>query len=362
MNKYWLYWQLLLPGQGRRLWQIINYFGSPEAAWHSKVTELSEVPLLGAENARLLGQRRNNYPVYKVLEKLHKLNCSIITIEDTRYPKLLKQIFDPPLAIFVRGKLPVPEQVSLAVVGSRLPTPYGLAAAEKLSKDLAETGICIISGMARGIDSAAHRGALKSEGYTCAVLGCGPDIVYPRENKRLMEEIIEKGAVISEFPPGMEPAPWQFPARNRIISGISRGVVVVEAATRSGALITADFALEQGREVFALPGNINSSKSVGTNMLIRQGAHLVTEASQIIEELGLGQIYVSKITPGIKSLELDSNELIVWTILCHAPMGIDDISGKTDLTTRQIAAALTTLELKGKIRVMTGGLYVRADL
>lgn len=355
-RQFLIYWQLLLPGSGRRVWELIDHFGSPQRAWEASETELSEVPFLGPEGAKKIIRRRESIRYERMTQYLESIGCSVITIQDEGYPPSLKTIYDPPPALFVRGRLPSQEKIAVAMVGSRRPTPYGLAASESIACELAGAGLVIVSGMARGIDSAAHRGALQGNGHALAVLGCGPDIVYPRENGNLMKQIIEKGAVISEFPPGTAPLAWHFPGRNRIISGLSAAVLVVEAAEKSGALITVDFALEQGREVFAIPGNITSSKSAGTNKLIRQGARLVSGPADILEELGLGELFVSTQSTGAT---LNKNEQAVWSCLSYLPLSLEQVVGESKLPASEAAAALTMLEIKGLVRVLQGKMYVR---
>lgn len=350
-----------MPGAGRRVWEIINYFGSPEQAWQASQNRLAAIPLLGREGARRLVKRRESLQYHRLLSYLEKINCQIITIADSGYPPLLKAIYDPPPALFVRGHLPDVEQAALAIVGSRRPTPYGLAAAESFAAELAGTGLTIVSGMARGIDSAAHHGALRT-GCTIAVLGCGPDVVYPRENERLMKQIMEKGAVLTEYPPGTVPQPWHFPSRNRIISGLSRGVLVVEAAAKSGALITADLALEQGREVMAVPGNINSNLSAGTNLLIRQGARLVTRPADVCEELGLGDLSLGQAPKSLAAYDLTGLEIKVLHALTHLPQSMEEIVAACRLEAGQVAAALTVLELRGLARMLPGKMYAAAGL
>lgn len=361
-RRFWLYWQLLLPGGGRKAWQLIEYFGSPKEAWLASEADLSAVPFLGPEKARALVNKRNNLPLERIIDYLNNIKCSFFTIDDDNYPSMLKNIYDPPPAIFVKGKLPEHDKVNVAIVGSRVATHYGIAAAEVFAKELAELGLVIVSGMARGIDTAAHRGALQVKGQTIAVLGCGPDVVYPRENKRLMFEIIENGAIITEFPPGTQPLPWHFPCRNRIISGLCHGVVVVEADERSGALITADCALEQGREVFALPGNVTSKKSTGTNKLIRQGAQLVTGTAEILEGLGLGQLSISNAPKDAHSLGLGKLEMLLWSVLSDQPLSFEQVIEKTGLLPQEVAATLTVLEIKGLIKTIPGKLFVRSGL
>ena len=211
--------------------------------------------------------------------------AEVVTIGDPRYPQPLREIFDPPILLFARGRVELLQSLMLGVVGTRRPTPYGLAVAERLSGDLAHAGLTIVSGMARGIDTAAHKGALAAGGDTVAVLGCGVDVVYPSENRKLAAEIAAKGLIVSEFPMGATAFPQNFPIRNRIISGMSLGVLVVEGAQYSGSAITAKLAMDQGREVFAVPGNITSKLSWGPNLLIKQGARLVQDWNDVVAEL-----------------------------------------------------------------------------
>ena len=351
-----------MPGSGRRLWQLIDHFGSPQEAWEASETDLAQVSFLDRQRAKTLVRRRETLHYDKLDQLLRKLQCQVITVEDEQYPALLRNIYDPPFALFVRGKLPNLDKIHLAMVGSRKASPYGLAAAESFACELARAGLVIVSGMARGIDSSAHQGALKGRGATVAVLGCGPDVVYPRENSLLMKQIMEQGTIITEFPPGTPPTAWHFPSRNRIISGLCKGLLVVEAAAKSGALITADFALEQGREVMAIPGNITNVKSAGANKLIRQGAVLVTRPAEVLEELGLGDS-----TPQQPDLienkdALTGSEKIVFTALSHLPSTQEQIISHCQLPASEVAVALTMLEIKGLIRVLPGKMYVSAGL
>lgn len=291
---FWLGWQLLIPGSARRIHALVGRFGSPRAAWAAAAGNLAGIDNMGPERAAELARRRAELNPEAELERLEKSGVGYVILEEPDYPRRLKEIFDPPPGLFYLGRLPDGDAPAVAIVGSRRPTSYGLAAAEKLGRDMARAGVTVVSGMARGIDTAAHLGVLGDGGATVAVLGCGVDVVYPRENKKVMEKIAVNGAVISEFPPGSAPEAWHFPVRNRIISGLVGALVVVEAAERSGALITADLALEQGREVLAVPGNITSPLSRGPNRLIKQGARLVEGPEDILEELGLGTLFNSR--------------------------------------------------------------------
>jgi len=288
-----------------------------------------------------------------------------ITIESEGYPENLRSIHKPPRELYVSGKLSLSDRDAVAIVGTRTPTFYGLAQAEKLSYELALCGITIVSGMARGIDSAAHRGALKAGGKTIAIMGSGHNRIYPPENKKLCEEIAEKGAVLSEFSPDEPPLKTNFPRRNRIISGLSKGVVVVEAAKKSGALITADFALDEGRDVFAVPGNVNSGKSAGTNALIKEGAKLVESAADILEELGYKieseKKEASLPGTGVKNIRVSvtEEEKLIMDIIKHEPMPIDDISNVMNIPVERLAGVLLKLELKKLVKTLPGENFVR---
>lgn len=361
-KEYSLGWQVLLPGAAKRIWHLIDCFGSPGEAWRASERQLTSLGGFTAAHARELVRRRGAVEPAKELEKFFGLGIDFINFEDPRYPELLKNIFDPPLGIFVRGKLIDIDQKAVAIVGSRKPTPYGLAVAERLGAGLAGAGVVVVSGMARGVDTAAHRGALGAGGRTVAVLGCGVDVVYPRENKKLMEEICGRGAVISEFPPGSPPEAWHFPVRNRIISGLTRGVVVVEAAEQSGALITADMALEQGRDVMAVPGNISSPMSCGPNRLIKQGAKLVEGPDDILDELGFNRLFNEGENRGVAPPRLTSEEKAVMSVMNHHPASLDQVVGRSGLSAQQVLAALMFLELKGLVRQLPGKNYAAAGL
>ncbi len=291
-----------------------------------------------------------------------KYNAKIITVFDESYPANLKNIYDPPLLLFVRGEIIPDDSYSLAVVGSRNVSEYGVLTAEKLSGELAVKGITIVSGMAAGIDSHAHWGCLKTGGRTIAVLGCGLDYIYPASNKKLYEEIIDNGAVISEYPFKTKPLKDNFPARNRIISGLSLGTIIIEASKKSGSLITAKYALEQNREVFAVPGNVSSSRSEGTNALIRDSAaKLVLNADDILTEIG-PQVSFGENDSDQKTelkIKLSESEKEVYDLLDEEPVHVDQMVQKSRLTSPIILTQLLTLELKGIIRKLPGGRYVK---
>jgi DNA processing protein len=356
---YWLGWQCLMPGQGTKLWSLLKHFGSPQAAWEANINDLSNAPGTGEEGPEGLARRRALLDPVKEEARLKSAGVNYICHNAPDYPENLFHIFDPPPVIFIQGDLTAADKMAVAVVGSRKPSPYGLIVAEKLAKDLAAVGITVVSGMARGIDTASHKGSLAGGGRTIAVLGCGSDVVYPKENKKLMVQITNKGAVISEYPLGTPPQPWHFPARNRIISGLSLGTVVVEAAEKSGALITADFALEQGRDVMAVPGNIANALSRGPHRLIRQGARLVEGAGDIIDEMGLEKLFPVPEEAAAGSVKMSGEEEALYKLLSVEPVHLDELIDRTGLLPQKAMAALMYLEIKGLARQMPGKLYIR---
>jgi DNA protecting protein DprA len=297
-----------------------------------------------------------------------------IVVGDAEYPKNLKTLHRPPKALYVNGSFKEDDNIAVAIVGSRRATMYGVEMAERLGYDLALRGITVVSGMARGVDSAAHKGALKAKGRTIAVMGSGHGHIYPPENKELYKKIAESGAVISEFEDDVSPLPQNFPIRNRIISGLSLGIVVVEAAKNSGALITADFALEQGREVFAIPGKISSLTSEGTHSLIKDGAKLVQSAEDIIEELSLCEIdpaagvegksceeKISKKTARYVYNSLPVDERKIYKILSDEPLYIDDVVKTSGVELSMVSKALLALEMKRLIKALPGKQFIRTE-
>ena len=295
------------------------------------------------------------------LKTIDRLGIHLLSFQDDKYPQNLLHTFNPPSFLYIRGNFKERDRDAVAMVGTRRATIYGKMMVRKLARDLAKEGLTIVSGMARGVDTAAHLGALEAGGRTVAVLGCGVDVVYPPENRKLMTDIMESGVVISEFPLGTPPEGINFPRRNRIISGLSKGVVVVEAPLRSGALITADFALEEGREVFAVPGNINSPYSQGTNRLIKQGAKLVEDAQDILEELDLSLLGETKkreeSAKGKLSLSLEEEKIL--DLLGGQPSHIDLLVQESSLPASRVAEVLMRLEIKGLVRQLAGQQFLR---
>jgi DNA processing protein len=338
-------------------------FNSPENVFKASETDLLEVQ--GITPRLIAAIKHHNIPdsARRDLDLVMKKDYRIVTLSDRDYPPLLLQIPDPPPFLYVLGRLKNSVN-NIAVVGSRNATEYGISTTRRLCKDLALREMAIVSGMAMGIDSAAHRGALAGKGHTIAVLGSGLEMVYPAENRNLFHMIAEHGAVISEFPLLTEPEPHNFPMRNRIISGISLGTVVVEATKRSGSLITARLAAEQNREVFAVPGSIHSFKSTGTHTLIKQGAKLVEHAQDIMEELSYiieARHEKDKIGNGTmeKTPRLSSEESLVFEAVDPYPAHIDDLARKLCMKPGKLSGILLQLELKGMVRQSPGKLFSR---
>lgn len=288
------------------------------------------------------------------IDKARKSSVEIITLLDSRYPAELKAIHDPPILLFVKGRLPEAARPKVTLVGSRQASAYGLKTARMISEGLAAADVVIVSGMAQGIDAAAHEGALAAGGITLAVLGGGLSRIYPAENKRLADRISERGALISEHPMDTVPIPENFPVRNRILSGLSKAVVVVEAAKKSGSLITVDAALEQGRDVYAVPGNIDSENSRGTNHLIRQGAKLALCAEDVLEELKIERRPVARSLP-----RLEGDEERIFSLIDHEPVAVDELVERSRLSAGRAVSVLSLLEIKGYVSERPGKYYVR---
>lgn len=366
----------LVPGLGtRRVVQLLARFQSPQLLFRASVSEL-EAAGLPPGPARSVASGCTFDDAVEQQNKLRARGAVLVTIHDPLYPEPMRDILDPPLVLFARGDLALLNYPGIAVVGTRKPTPYGMAVAEKLGGDLAAAGLNVISGMARGIDTAAHRAALAVGGKTTAIFGCGVDMIYPSENRRLHEEISTKGLAISEFPMGAPAYPQNFPIRNRIVSGMSCGVLVVEGAQYSGSAITARLAMDQGREVYAIPGNITSQASWGPNLLIRQGAKLVTTAQDIVNELspeirrriqnGGGASNGNGPNSGSKqsTLPLGPNsvlgDLLLAKVTVDSPTHIDELLGCLEnYSSSEIVAVLFELELLGLVRQLPGKQFVK---
>ncbi len=349
-----------VPGVGNVLYKrLIQRFQKPEAVFEADEAALLQIEGLSGRTAKEIVSFKDFDWVDREIDKIEKEKAFLLTLNDPNYPTLLAAIYDPPPILYVKGIwdtacAPHP----LAVVGSRKTSPYGRAMTERLCRDLANRGVTIVSGFARGIDGIAHRVALSAGGHTLAVLGCGIDSVYPVEHKNLFRDIIEQGTLFTEFPMGALPEAHHFPQRNRIISGLSLGCVVVEASQKSGSLITAALALEQGREVFAVPGSVLSATSVGPHQLIASGAKLVQTADDIMEEI-LPQFKKGSSAQTIAPPELEAEEDLVYRCICFEPKHIDVLIQESDRAASQISALLLALELKGLVRQISGQYYVK---
>lgn len=343
-----------------RLKKLLEFFGKPENILKAPREKLMAVSGIGQEIANKIHCLKKE-DLDKEFALAKKYGLKIMTYTDKDYPENLKNIPDPPIVLYVKGELKEEDKLAIAIVGSRRASFYGLTNAQKFAFDLSEKGFTIVSGMARGIDTYSHRGALKQNGRTIAVMGSGFNHPYPQENKELAEEIAKNGAVISEFPMDILPLKQNFPRRNRVISGLSLGVVVVEAARNSGALITADFALEQGREVFALPGKVDSDNSFGTNGLIKQGAKLVSCVEDILEEFILCESESPK-DGNQKNILFDANneeENKVYNLISDESIQLDELLERTNMNISQIANMLLRLQMKKLIRELPGKQFVR---
>ncbi|MBW2094858.1 MAG: DNA-protecting protein DprA [Deltaproteobacteria bacterium] len=344
--------------------KLIEHFGSAEEIFRSSVPALMEAGELRESAARKITEKVFSIDPEQEMKRIEQIGARIIPFPDSSYPSLLREIHDPPVLLYSRGKPIPPGQHFIAIVGSRNATDYGRRTAQKIALGLTENGIGISSGLARGVDASAHWGCVRGQGFTIAVLGTGVDIRYPRSNAKLFEKVLEQGAVVSEFPLGTAPEPKNFPMRNRIISGVSRGVVVVEATRQSGSLITAGLALEQGRDVFAVPGSVDSFKSRGPHFLIKQGAKLVEHAEDILSEIGYFYAPDNQGAdedverPGVR---LEPEEKRVFDCLGPYPMHIDQIIRSTGCAPGETSSILTRLELMGLIIQMPGMMFVRAQ-
>ena len=346
------------PGLGRvGLVHLIGHFKTPENALAAADRGWPRLPGLRENLAGMIPQETAPR-VQEACQCLDKMGGWLRTLWDQDYPEMLRQIPDPPALLYGCGS--VPEGQALAIVGTRQPTDFGRVFTERLAEELAAAGVVIVSGLARGIDAAAHRGTLSGGGRTLAVLGCGIDRVYPHENLRLYQQIIEQGALLSEYPPGSEPLPGHFPGRNRIISGLSKATLVIEASRDSGSLITAEFALEQGREVMAVPGGVDRKTSYGPNLLIKQGAHPITESQEVLEILGFNASDRRARTPAEPTaLQLPGPAAAVLAKLDLTPRHSDELALGSGLTPMELSAILLQLELHGYADKLPGGRYIR---
>ncbi len=348
-----------VPGIGpARMRKLISSYGSPQNVLNASARSLMSLEGIDIKTAEKIKTAVNDKFVQSQLEQLKNNNVQILTFWDSSYPDRLKRIYDPPVFLFIKGDLKLLETKGIGVVGSRVPTSYGKVITEQLSLEIAQNNLTIISGFARGIDSIAHNAALKCGGKTIAVLGNGLDITYPAENKRFLKAFENQGLFVSEYPFGTNPDAGNFPKRNRIISGLSLGVLVTEAGGKSGALLTAMYAIDQNREVFAVPGPITSGKSTGTNNLIKQGAKLIQGINDITSELS-GQLSLKLDQPVKPEPKLNGREKTVYDLLKNEALHIDQLALRAGISTSEALTTLLTLELSGIVRQMAGKMFTK---
>ena len=352
---FWIGFNLVKGIGAVRFKALLDYFGDAGTAWQASPQALQAAGLSPKLVKNLL-KIRSQVSLELVWERMQTQGINILTWEDENYPRRLKDIDQPPPVLYLRGDLTPGDEWAVAIVGTRRITSYGRQVTEEVASTLARNGVTVVSGLARGVDAVAHQAALNAGGRTLAVLGNGVDRIYPPENRRLAEQIISQGALISDYPLGTPPAGTNFPPRNRIISGLALAVVVVEAGLDSGALITSTFAAEQGRDVFAVPGSILAHQSKGTNRLIQDGAHPLLDPQEILEVLNLTMVTEHRSARLV--LPTDSTEAQLLQILSSEPLHVDDIHAKTDMPIEKVSATLAMMELKGMVRQVGGMHYV----
>ena len=352
---YWVGFNIVKGVGAVRMRQILEFFGSLETAWNAPGDGLlsAGLPPKVVENFITV---RNQIDLERVMKNMETKGIKVLTIQDTDYPRRLKEINQPPPVLYVKGSVNVEDDWAVAIVGTRRVTPYGRQVATEIAQFLAQNGVTVVSGLARGVDAIAHQSAIRAGGRTIAVLGSGVDVIYPPENSRLAGEICAQGAIVSDYAMGTKPDGINFPPRNRIISGLSLATIVVEAGETSGALITAEFAVEQGKEVFAVPGSILTPQSEGTNRLIEQGARPLLKMAEILEVLKLEQIPEKQ--NNRKQFPLNPMETRLLQSLSQDPVHVDEVSRTSGLPISEVSATLTMLELKGMVSQVGGMKYV----
>jgi len=352
---FWIGFNLIKGIGAARVRSLIAAFGDLESAWKASPQALRAAGL-GPKLVEAVVKVRAEVSLEKVCERFESQGIQVLTWDDEEYPRRLKEIDQPPPVLFIRGKLLPEDEWAVAVVGTRRVTAYGRQVAEEIARVLARQGVTVVSGLARGVDAIAHHVSLECGGRTLAVLGNGVDRIYPPEHRLLGERIIANGALISDYAPGTPPDGPNFPPRNRIISGLSQAVVVVEAGERSGALITAQFAAEQGRDVYAVPGTITAPQSRGTNRLIQQGARPLLDVNEVLEALNL--TLVNEHRAARKAVPADPTEAKILSLLDSEPRHVDEVGNLSGLPIEQVSAALALMELKGMVRQVGGMQYV----
>lgn len=380
MDRYYWYWLSVIPGIGsKKIKSLLEYFKTPYNIYNANEEDYKKSGIISGRDIANIMESKKDSHIYENYFTFAKMGIGIVTPADDEYPKRLRQLYDAPSCLYYMGSIPPEDRPSAAIVGSRSASEYGRGIAQKLGSELAQAGVSVISGLAAGIDACGHAGAIKGGGKTYAVLGCGVDICYPAINRGLYEEIIKTGGILSEYPPGTKPHPGQFPVRNRIISALCDAVVVVEARKRSGSLITVDQALEQNKEVFAVPGRITDKTSEGCNHLIQMGAGVVTETKDILEVLGMDSS--SEKTGNIKTINrynecgrnnfdkcnqdnkckfcLASDEEMVYSVLSLMPKGLEQIIDETGLAPQHTIEVLMRLVSKGIAKESARNYYMR---
>jgi DNA processing protein len=352
---YWVGFNMVKGIGSVRFKILLDAFGSAETAWNASPEALLDAGL-SRKVVESFQRVRKGVSLEQVWQRLQSMDVQVLTWDDEGYPRHLKEIDQPPPVIYIRGTLTPEDEWAVAIVGTRRVTAYGRQVTEEIATSLARNGVTIISGLARGVDSLAHQAALNAGGRTLAVLGSGVDLVYPPENRKLAAQIIEHGALVSDYSLGTPPDGVNFPPRNRIISGLAMAVIVVEAGQTSGALITASFAAEQGRDVFAVPGNIHAPQSQGTNRLIRDGAQPLLNPQDVLEALNLTMVVEHRAVR--VALPSDPVESRLYKLLSHEPMHVDEIRALANMPIETVSATLVMMELKGMVRQVGGMNYV----
>ncbi len=353
-KKYWIGFNLVRGIGAVRFQQILAHFGDLSLAWEAPEEAYHTIGLPKRALKNFLALRRE-IDLDQICDSISRQDVHVMTLLDEDYPRLLKEIDQPPPVLYIKGNLTPDDEFAIAMVGTRRVTAYGQQIARDVSIYLAGHGLTVVSGLARGVDALAHQHALQAGGRTIAVLGSGVDVIYPPEHRKLADAIAENGAVISDYPLGTRPEGVNFPPRNRIIAGLSLATIVVEAGERSGALITADFALEQGRDVFAVPGNVLSPASRGTNQLIQNGAYALISPQDVLDVLDLGQVEAYQDARQV--LPADKTEAKILRVIDYEPIHVDEICHAVNMSVEKVSAALTMMELKGMVQHVGGMRY-----